>query len=91
MTLAILGIFIADGLQRLNALKGLLSLVINLVGALYFVIFADVVWLAVFLMALASLLGGQLGVLAARRLNDRVLRRLVIVFGVVVGLRLLLR
>jgi uncharacterized membrane protein YfcA len=41
-------------------------------------------------MAVASLLGGQLGVLLARRLDDRTLRWLVIAFGVAVGLRLLL-
>jgi uncharacterized membrane protein YfcA len=41
-------------------------------------------------MAVASLLGGQLGVLLPRRLNDQVLRWLVVAFGVAVGLRLLL-
>jgi uncharacterized protein len=91
MMLAILGIFVADTLQRLNALKGLLSLVINLVGAAFFALFADVVWAAVAVMAVASLLGGQAGVLLARRLNDRLLRWLVVAFGVVVAVRLLLR
>jgi hypothetical protein len=37
-----------------------------------------------------SLLGGQLGVVGARRLDDRLLRVLVVVFGVVIGVRLLL-
>jgi hypothetical protein len=91
MMLAILGIFVADTLQRLNALKGLLSLVINVVGAAFFAFFADVVWAAVAVMAVASLLGGQAGVLLARRLDDRVLRWLVVAFGVVVAVRLLLR
>jgi uncharacterized membrane protein YfcA len=90
MMLAILGIFVADRLQRLNALKGLLSLLINLIAAVSFVLFADVSWVAVAVMALASLLGGQLGVVLARRLDDRALRWLVIAFGVAVGLRLLL-
>ena len=90
MMLAILGIFLSDSLQRLNALKGLLSFLISLVAAVWFALFADVSWLAVAVMAVASLLGGQLGVLLARRLNDQVLRWLVIAFGVAVGLRLLL-
>jgi uncharacterized protein len=90
MMLAILGIFLADSLQRLNALKGLLSLLINLIAAVSFVLFAEVSWVAVAVMAVASLLGGQLGVVLARRLDDRALRWLVIAFGVVVGLRLLL-
>ena len=36
MMLAILGIFLVDNLQRLNALKGLLSLLINGIAAVYF-------------------------------------------------------
>jgi uncharacterized membrane protein YfcA len=90
MMLAILGIFLTDSLQRLNALKGLLSFLISLVAAVYFALLAEVSWVAVAVMAVASLLGGQLGVLVARRLNDQVLRWLVIAFGVAVGLRLLL-
>jgi uncharacterized membrane protein YfcA len=90
MILAILGIFLADNLQRLNALKGLLSFLISVVAAVSFLLFADVRLLAVAVMAAASLLGGQLGVLLARRLNDQALRWLVIAFGVAVGLRLLL-
>ena len=90
MMLAILGIFLADNLQRLNALKGLLSLLINAIAAAYFILFADVRWVAVAIMAVTSLLGGQLGVVLARRLNDQALRWLVITFGVAVGLRLLL-
>jgi uncharacterized membrane protein YfcA len=90
MMLAILGIFVADTLQRLNALKGLLSLLVAVVAAIAFAVFADVSWVAVSVMAAASLIGGQLGVVLARRLNDRVLRWLVIAFGVAVGVRLLL-
>jgi uncharacterized membrane protein YfcA len=41
-------------------------------------------------MAVASLVGGRLGVAAARRLNDRALRWLVVAFGVAVAVRLLL-
>lgn len=90
MMLAILGILVADTLQRLNALKGLLSLLINVIGAVYFALFADVVWVAAAVMAVASLIGGRVGVGLARRLNDRALRWLVVGFGVVVAVRLLL-
>lgn len=89
MMLAILGIFLSDTLQRLNALKGVMSLVINVVGAVYFALFADVVWFAVAVMAVASLLGGRIGVGMARRLDDRALRWLVVVFGVGVAIRLM--
>src|ERR671922_111362 len=90
MMLAILGIFVADTLQRLNALKGLLSLLVAVVAAIAFALLADVGWVAVGVMAAASLIGGQLGVVLARRLNDRVLRWLVIAFGAAVGVRLLI-
>jgi uncharacterized protein len=89
MMLAILGIFLADSLQRLNALKGLLSLLVSVVAAIYFALFADVAWAAVAVMATASLLGGQLGVALARHLNDQALRWLVIAFGATVAVRLL--
>jgi uncharacterized membrane protein YfcA len=39
MMLAILGIFLTDSLQRLNALKALLSFLINLIAAVYFALF----------------------------------------------------
>jgi uncharacterized membrane protein YfcA len=90
LMLALLGIFVEDGLQRLNALKGLLSLVINLVAAVCFVVAGRVAWEAVAIMAVASLLGGRLGVTLARRLDDRLLRALVVGFGVAVAIRLLL-
>ncbi len=89
MMLAILGIFLSDTLQRLNALKGVMSLVINVVGAMYFALFAEVVWFAVAVMAVASLVGGRIGVGMARRLDDRALRWLVVVFGVGVAIRLM--
>ena len=89
MMLAILGIFVADTLQRLNALKGLMSLLVAVVAAVAFALFADVGWVAVAVMAAASLLGGQLGVMLARRLNDQALRWLVIAFGITVGVYLL--
>lgn len=89
MMLAVLGILLADTLQRLNALKGFLSLVINGVGALFFVIFVPPAWGAVLAIAPASLLGGRAGVHLARRLSNTMLRALVVGFGTVVGLYLL--
>lgn len=90
MMLAVLGIFLHDTLQRLNALKGLMSLIINLVSAIFFAIFAPVAWFPVIIMAVASLLGGNLGVFVARRLSNTVLRALVVAFGVVVAVKLLI-
>jgi uncharacterized membrane protein YfcA len=87
--LATLGIFVDDSLQRVNALKGWLSLVINAVAVVAFVLYGGVAWVPVAVMAPLSYAGGMLGVLVARRLDDRVLRVAVVCFGVAVGVRLL--
>ena len=82
MLLAVLGLFIRDDLQRINALKGVLSLIINVVAAVYFAFFGPVSWLAVLVMVPMSAVGGFLGVSLARRLRPVVLRSVVVVFGV---------
>lgn len=89
MMLAFLGLFLHDNLQRLNALKGLLSLIINLAAAAFFAVFGPVAWLPVSIMAVASLAGGHLGVYVARRLSPPILRSMVIAVGLTVGIRLL--
>ena len=89
VTLAFLGIFLADSLQRLNALKGVLALIVNGVAAVAFGVFGPVVWSVALLMAVTSWFGGYLGVRVARRLSATVLRAVVLVFGVVVALTML--
>ncbi len=90
MMLAVLGLFIRDDLQRVNALKGMMSLIINVVAAVYFVFFGPVSWIAVLVMLPASAAGGFAGVALARRLHPAVLRTLVVAFGVAFALKLLL-
>lgn len=87
--LAVLGTLLRDGLQRLNALKGLLSLIANWLAAVFFVALAPVHWGAVAAVAPASLLGGRAGVALARRLSEPVLRGAVVAFGLAVGSYLL--
>lgn len=89
LLVASLGLFIDDDLQRLNALKGVLSLVINIVAALYFVAFAAVAWEAALLMLPAALIGGFSGVAVARRLPATALRIVVVLIGLAVSIRLL--
>jgi uncharacterized membrane protein YfcA len=89
MVLGFLSVFVSDGLQRLNALKGVLSLLINLVAALYFVAFGPVAWQPVFLMLPASLGGGLAGAALARILPAAMLRTVVILYSVAVAIRLL--
>jgi uncharacterized membrane protein YfcA len=89
LLLALLGTLVADSLQRLNALKGVLSLIANWVAAAIFIAFAPVHWAAVAALAPASLLGGRVGVVVARRLPDAVLRSLIVAFGTGVAIYLL--
>jgi uncharacterized membrane protein YfcA len=87
--LAALGLFLEDTLQHLNALKSVLSLLINAVALVAFSLFGPVVWSAVAVLAPAALAGGYLGARAARRLRPDVLRAVVVVFAVAVALALL--
>ena len=87
--LAVLGIFLADDLTRLNGLKNALSLVINTVALVGFGLFGPVAWAAVAVIGPASLAGGALGSRLARRLSATVLRRVVVVWGTAVAIRLL--
>jgi uncharacterized membrane protein YfcA len=87
--LSLLGIFIADTLQRLNAVKNVLALIANGVAAVLFVFFAHVAWLVVVLVAAGSIVGGQVGAHVGRRLPAPVLRGLIVVVGLVAAVRLL--
>jgi len=89
--LAVLGLAIADSLQRLNGLKQVLSAVINTVALVAYSIFGPVAWPAVAIMAVASLAGGRVGGSFARRLSPTLLRVVVLGFGVTVGCILLAR
>jgi uncharacterized membrane protein YfcA len=89
MLLAILGVFVDDDLQRLNALKGVLSLLVGIVSAVGFALFGPVAWDAAAIVGVTCLAGGALGVSHARRLSARLLRGLVIAYGVTVAVVLL--
>jgi len=88
--IATLSLFAHDRLVRLNALKGLLSLVVATVTVVYFAIGAPVDWLAVGVLAPTTLVGGYVGAKVARRSPESVLRWAVVVLGVAVGVYLLL-
>lgn len=89
--LATLALTLDDTLPRLNALKQLLSLVINLACASYFVLSGHVVWPAAIVMAIAALAGGLLGGKLAGRIPPRALRRAVVAIGFALGVVYLAR
>jgi uncharacterized membrane protein YfcA len=81
--MGVLGIGIADGLQRLNGLKNVLAGIVNGVAGLIFVLVAHVDWTVVALIAVGSVIGGQLGATVGRRLSPLVLRVVIVVVGLV--------
>jgi uncharacterized membrane protein YfcA len=89
--LALLGLFLNDTLQRLNALKALLQLVIGVVSALGFALLAPVAWTAVAIIAPASMIGGEVGARLAQRVSDRVLRVGIVTYGVAAAVWLFVR
>jgi uncharacterized membrane protein YfcA len=88
--MALLAIFLTDDLQRLNGLKNVLAALVNGVAAVLFIIAAPVDYSVVLLLAVGSIVGGQIGASVGRRLPSAVLRLVVIGVGLLVALRLLL-
>jgi hypothetical protein len=90
LTLAVLGVLLPDDLHRSNALKGVLSLVINAVAVVWFAVFGPVAWGPALVMAAAALAGGYFGVRVARRFSARVLRIAIVAYSLFVAAVLLL-
>jgi uncharacterized protein len=89
--MALLGIFIEDDLQRLNATKNVLALVVNGVAAVLFIVFSHIAWEAAGLIAAGAVVGGQLGGVLGRRLPAAVLRVVIIFVGVIAAVVLLVK
>ncbi|HEU4912124.1 MAG TPA: sulfite exporter TauE/SafE family protein [Actinomycetes bacterium] len=82
LLIAVMGLLLDEDLQRINAAKNVLALVVNAVAALLFVLVTDVAWQAAGLVAVGAVVGGQVGALVGRRVPQPVLRGLVVVVGV---------
>ena len=89
LLMAVLGIGIDEGLQRLNGVKNVLAAVVNAVAGLLFAIVADVDWRLVALIGTGSVVGGLLGAKVGRRLHPTALRAFIVVVGVVALVALL--
>jgi hypothetical protein len=70
-------------MQRNNATKNVLALLVNFVAALVFVAVAEVDWVVAGLIALGAVVGGQIGATVGRRLPPLLLRGVIVVVGVV--------
>lgn len=104
LLMAILGIGLADSMQRHNATKNVLALVVNGIAAVVFVLLAfldvpflpqsassSIDWGAAGLIAAGSILGGQLGATVGRRLPPDVLRGVIVVVGLVAVVSFMLK
>ena len=82
LLMAILGVGLAESMQRNNATKNVLALLVNLVAAIVFVFVADIDYAVAGLIALGSVIGGQIGATVGRRLPAWALRGFIVVVGV---------
>lgn len=85
LLMAVLGIFFHGSLQQSNAIKVILSLVVNLVAAASYLLFAfdRINWPVVALIAGGSLVGGFIGAKVGRKLSPLLLRSFIVVLGIV--------
>jgi len=90
LLMAVLGIGVNDDLQRLNATKNVLALIVNTASAVIFIAVADIDWAVAGLIAVGSVVGGQLGATVGRRLSPAVLRGVIVVVGLTALVFLLL-
>jgi uncharacterized membrane protein YfcA len=90
LLMAVLGIGVADTLQRHNATKNVLALIANAVAAAIFIAVADVDWAVAGLIAVGSVVGGQIGATVGRRLSPGLLRGVIVVVGLSAMVALLL-
>ena len=91
LLMAILGIGVDDTMQRHNATKNVLAAIVNGVAAVVFILVSHVAWVAAGLIALGSIIGGQIGAHWGRRLSPLWLRVLIVVIGVVALVQFALR
>jgi uncharacterized membrane protein YfcA len=83
LQIGIFGLLLPESLHRLNALKNVLTMAVNAVAAIAYVIVAPdrVKWVAAALIAVGALAGGFVGSSLGRRLPAVVLRTAIVVLG----------
>jgi uncharacterized membrane protein YfcA len=91
LLVGVMGALVTDSVQRLNAAKNVLSLVVNIVaaGAYTLVAFDRIDWAAAGIIAVGTLIGGFVGATVGRRLSPVVLRGVIVALGLVALWRLL--
>jgi len=88
LMLAVLGIMGLSDIHQMNGLKNIFGSVINGVAAVYFVFAGLVDWPAAILMAAGSIVGGYGAAGIARRVEQKSVRRVVILIGFAMAISL---
>lgn len=91
LLMGLFGALLTDHIQRQNAAKNLLSLLVNLVAAGMYILLAfdRIDWTVAALIAVGSLIGGYLGSHYGRKLSPTALRAVIVVVGLIGLYRLL--
>jgi uncharacterized membrane protein YfcA len=85
LQIGIFGLLLRESLQRLNAIKNVLTTAVNgVAAAAYVVVAADRIdWRASALIAVGAIAGGYLGARFGRRLPSAILRTAIVLLGIV--------
>src|SRR6476659_3496325 len=85
MLIAAMSALLPEDMQRMNAAKNLLSLLVNIVAAVAYTVvaFDRISWEAAGLIAVGSLIGGFLGAHYGRRLSPNALRAAIVMVGAI--------
>jgi hypothetical protein len=86
--IGILGLGLSETMQRINASKNVLALLVNGVAAVVFIAATDIEWTVAALIAGGSIVGGQIGATVGRRLPSPIFRGVIAVVGVVAIVKL---
>ena len=88
MLLAVMGLSLPDDLGTLSGLRNALSLIINAVAAVVFILRGHLAWDVVVGLWIGTGIGGVLGTQAIVRLNPLWFRALIVAFGAATTVRL---
>ena len=89
LVMGLMGVLMNEHLQRMNALKNVLTAFVNLVAGVLFIFIADVAWLPVLLLAVGSVFGGLIGAKVGRKLPPAALRAVIVIVGIAAIIKLL--
>ncbi len=88
LLLAVMALSLPFEIQELQGLRSVLSLIINALAALIFVLRGHLIVDAVYMFLVGTLVGGWLGALLILRLSPNLVRVVIIVVGVITTIRL---